>query len=92
MLSFYTELLKTRSEKKFTDARAALEIAGIKYKVSASSVEGAGMVSMAGGHAMGRPRNPGTNVRPMLEEAANDTEYLLEVRKKDFGKAKVLIG
>lgn len=92
MFAFYTELFKTRDERRFNEARAKLESAGVKYRVSASSVEGAGMVSMSAGHALGRPRNPGTNVRPMLEDAAKDTEYIIEVRKKDYGRANVLAG
>ena len=99
MFNFYSELLKTKDESQFTDARAALETAGLKYRSYQTSEESR--------HMMHRPMNPGAfgAKNPQLNVAAiqqmsidsvpgvsAEIEYVIEVPKKEFGRAKALLG
>ena len=104
MFNFYTELLKTRDEAKYTDARAVLETAGMKYRTYQRSAESTQLAAASYSHLGHRPKNfasydlnnPGLGpgaVREISHDGPpEDVEYIIEVCRRDFSAAKKLVG
>ena len=100
----WTELLTTKDELKYNDARAALETAGLRYRTYQQSPESTQLAAASMSHGMHRPKNPAAyswsnpglgdgTVREVLHDGhAEDVAYILEVRKKDLAEAKKLVG
>ena len=100
MFAFYTELLKTKSEQQFTDARAALETAGMKYRTYQQSEESRHMMHRAVNPGAFSPKHRGADLNPMAIQqmsmdgvpgVPSEVEYVIEVHKRDLPKAKKLI-